>query len=352
MVGVCFSRAGAGFSTWATTWTAAVAAVLALALSAACSQSPTAPTPAPAPLPPPPVAGPPTLACPNRVLASTTAPAGTMVSYATPEAEGGQTPVTVTCAPASGTLFQIGETNVDCTAKDALDRSASCAFPIVVSRIPQLSRTKFLAFGDSITAGEVTVPVASSGAFGPPSFKQIQVPSAAYPTVLGLLLQARYTAQQDNIAVANYGVGGEKAVNARTRFIEALGIVRPDAVLLMEGSNDIARGEDGAASGAAREIGIMASEARLRGMRVFIATVAPGRAGGSKTIATELLVDYNTRMRAVAHRQGAALVDVYSALLPEVNANIGVDGLHPTEIGYRKIAEAFFAAIRADLETR
>lgn len=248
-------------------------------------------------------------------------------------------------------MFPVGETSVACSAKDALDRSASCAFPVVVTRVPSISKTRFLAFGDSITAGEVTFPVTSSG-FGPTSYKLILVPSAAYPTVLNRQLAARYQAQANAIAVANYGVGGERAVNARDRFFAALGTERPDAVLLMEGYNDIGQGADGAASAAAREIGIMAGEARRRGMRVFLATVAPGRPGGNRTIAPVLLTDYNNRMRAVAAAEGAILVDINAALATDVNRYIGVDGLHPTELGYAKIAETFFAAIRAEFEVR
>lgn len=333
--------------------TRAVVAMLTLVIGMACSgqSAPTAPTPTPTPTPtPPPVAAGPTLACPNPVLASTTAAAGIAVTYAAPTAEGGQSPVSVTCTPESGTMFRIGETRVECSAKDALERTASCAFPVAVTRIPSISKTRFLAFGDSITGGEVTVPVASSGGFGPTSFKLVQVPAAAYPTVLAIQLTGRYRAQEDAIAVANYGVAGEKAINARDRFIAALNIVRPDAVLLMEGSNDIAKGEDGAASGAAQEIRNMAAEARRRGMRVFIATIAPGRPGLSKTIAPFLITDYNNRMRTVAATEGAILVDVNGALSSDVNRFIGIDGLHPNELGYARIAETFFAAIRAEFE--
>ena len=39
-------------------------------------------------------------------------------------------------------------------------------------------------------------------------------------------------------------------------------------------------------------------------------------------------------------------------LLPEVNTVIGVDGLHPTEVGYKRIADVFFAAIQANLEVK
>ncbi len=328
-----------------------ILATLVLGIGAACSGSTaTSPTPTPTPTPtPPPVAAAPTLACPNPVSASTTATTGIAVTYTAPTAEGGQSPVTVTCTPESGTMFAIGQASVECTAEDSLARTASCSFPVTVTRIPSISKTRFLAFGDSITAGEVTVPVSSSGGLGT-SFKLVQVISAAYPTVLGISLTLRYRAQEDNIAVANYGVGGEKAVNARDRFFAALGTVRPDVVLLMEGSNDIALGEDGAASSAAREIGIMVGEARRRGMFVFLATIAPGRPGGSKAISPILLTDYNNRMRAAASSTGATLVDINAALATDVTRYIGVDGLHPNEAGYAKIAETFYNAIRSQFE--
>ena len=326
-----------------------ILATLVLGIGAACSGSTaTSPTPTPPPTPPP-VAAAPTLACPNPVSASSTATTGIAVSYDTPTAEGGQSPVTVTCTPESGTMFGIGQASVECTAEDSLARTASCSFPVTVTRIPSISKTRFLAFGDSITLGEVSFPVSSSGGLGT-SFKLVQVPSAAYPTVLGKQLVARYLSQEDNIAVANYGLGGEKAVNARDRFIAALGTARPDVVLLMEGSNDIALGEDGAASGAAREISIMVGEARRRGLPVFLATIPPGRPGGGKTIPTIYLTDYNNRMRAAASSTGATLVDINAALATDVNRYIGVDGLHPNEAGYAKIAETFYNAIRSQFE--
>src|SRR5687767_2091328 len=54
---------------------------------------------------------------------------------------------------------------------------------------PRLSRTRFLAFGDSFTAGEVTTPTTTTRAAG----KLILVPSASYPSVLQNRLQATYT---------------------------------------------------------------------------------------------------------------------------------------------------------------
>ena len=240
---------------------------------------------------------------------------------------------------------------MSCTATDSLNRTASCSFDVTISKLPVLSRTRFLAFGDSITEGEVTVPVGSVTGFGTSS-KLIVVPTASYPAVLDRTLKGRYSSQAAEIAVANYGRGGEKAIDARNRYFSALGAIQPHAVLLMIGYNDIPSGADGAASSAATEVRIMASEARLRGMRVFIATLAPPRPGGGKAISQFLIDDFNGRVRALANTEGAVLVDVYAGLLTDVQRYIGVDGLHPTEAGYAKIADLFFQAIQNTFEVR
>jgi lysophospholipase L1-like esterase len=331
-------------------WAICCALAATTALGAACS-TPTAPTPPPPP--PPPVANPPSLSCGDGISRATVNPAGVAVTFDAPQVTAGEGAVTVTCSPQSGETFPIGTTAVTCKATDSLNRSSECAFPVTVSKLAQLSRTRFLAFGDSITAGEVTFPVvgAVSHAAGLIT-KQIVVPSAAYPTVLERTLRGRYSSQAASITVANYGLGGEKAINARARFIEALNIVRPEAVLLWEGHNDIGGGIDGAASGAASEMRAMAAEARLRGMRVFIGTMVPPRPGGTKPIGQLYVDDFNNRMRALAANEGAVLVDIYGALLPEVTRWVGIDGLHPTEVGYAKIADVWFQAIQATFEVR
>jgi lysophospholipase L1-like esterase len=289
------------------------------------------------------------LSCDEGINRSTISPDGMTISYPIPEPTGGQTPVNISCSPESGSVFPIGQTEVSCTATDSLNRQASCQFSVTIARASQLQRVRFMAFGDSITAGEVTFP--GSTALGHNS-KLVVVPSAAYPTVLQRLLQTRYSFQADAIVVSNQGLGGEKAAEARNRYFSALAAVRPDAVLLWHGHNDIPGGLDGAASTAASEVRIMAIEARSRGMRVFIATPLPGRPGGNRTISDFFLLDYANRMRDVAAREGAILVDIYNLLKPDVQRYIGVDGLHPNEAGYARIAELWLNAIRENLEVR
>ena len=60
----------------------------------------------------------------------------------------------------------------------------------------------------------------------------------------------------------------------------------------------------------------------------------------------------NDEVRVIAAGEGATLVDLYTALASDVTRYIGVDGLHPTEAGYRRMADEFFARIRETMETR
>ncbi|MGE0862457.1 MAG: GDSL-type esterase/lipase family protein [Vicinamibacterales bacterium] len=329
-----------------------VAAVLVAGIAAGCS-SPTTPSPPPTPPPTPiPDPDPPTLTCPANVTASTTSTSGTTVSFSAPTVAAGKEPVTVACTPASGSTFPMGATAVTCTGTDALNRTNSCSFTVTVSRTPELTLTRFMAIGDSITAGEITAPLAGVSAQGFPNFILRLVPSASYPTVLQSLLAARYTAQAPAITVLNEGLSGERArdASALTRVAQALATHRPQVVLLMHGYNDIEN--SGVLSSTATAVAMMAAEARNRGARVYIANLAPSRTSGSNARPSANVTGFNERLLPVIRGEGATLVDIYGALLPAVNTYIGIDGLHPNEAGYRKIAETFLATIQATLEVR
>jgi lysophospholipase L1-like esterase len=273
------------------------------------------------------------------------------LDFDSPPVTDGQGTVNVSCSPGSGSSFPIGTTTVSCTATDSLSRTGTCSFNVNINKLPTISKTKFLAFGDSITAGEVTFPIGTSSVTGQRITKQVVVPSASYPTVLWNTLRGRYAAQAASIEVFNYGFGGEKVILARNRFFSALNATRPDVLMLNEGANDIPLGENGAASGAAAEIRVWVQEAKARGIRVFLATPVPGRPG-SKTIQPFLLVDYADRMRRVAEQEGVTLVDLYAQMLPDAQRYIGVDGLHPNEAGYARMADLFFQAIQTAFEVR
>ena len=310
--------------------------LLALMCGAGCSNTPSAPTP-------PPVADAPEITCPAPVTVSARTSAGTAVTYDLPESRKGQGAVSVACTPPSGNTFPVGMTQAECVATDSLSRRASCTFSVTVAGPPRLQRTRIMAFGDSLTEGATIL--------GNDPYAIVHPSETAYPAVLRQLLSARYTDQ--TITVFNSGLPGEQASRALPRFIGTFVADAPDVVVLQEGYNDI-RQTDSDVVGIANAIaGIreLAGEARRRGARVFICTLAPGRPGRVQ-IQTSALQFVNDQLRQVARSEGAVLVDLFSALLPDVNANVSIDGLHLTPLGYRRVAETVVAAIRADLEVR
>ncbi len=226
--------------------------------------------------------------------------------------------------------------------------------PAGPSKVPTLSHTRFLAFGDSLTAGEVTVPVsvgvvAADGVAVSPSFKFVVVPSASYPSVLHGLLLARYPHQASTITMTNAGVSGETLVEGAVRFREVMAETRPEVVLLMEGVGRLALMGPDYSTELARD---MVQAAKTQGARVLLGSMLPTIAGRSRSQPVGDLVAFNSHLQAMAALEGVVFVDLYHALLPEVAAVIGIDGLHPTEAGYRRIAEIFFAAIQANLEVK
>ena len=267
------------------------------------------------------------------------------ITFLPPSISGGTPPVEVSCTRQSGSLFGGGTTSVQCTARDGAGQSVACTFEVTVTVVPpQIGRSKFLAFGDSLTSGEISVPV-SSGL----DHRLIVVPSAAYPTHLQAMLRGRYTAQP-GIDVVNAGRPGEWAQDSIPRFQGLLSSARPEAVLLLHGYNDLGALAEVGAAGAARAMETLAREARLRGARVFMATLPPPLPGRTHSLPATLVTSYNNQLRTVALGEGAVLVDVYAALSTDVVRFVGSDGLHPTEAGYFRMAELFFSIIRADLE--
>jgi lysophospholipase L1-like esterase len=261
------------------------------------------------------------------------------VVYA-PTTTGGTGAVTTTCQPPSGGEFPVGTTTVQCTARDAEAKTSACSFDVVVKGAPKLSLTHFIAFGDSLTQGTVA----------PNAFLTLVVNSASYPSKLQLLLRDRYRTQ--TITVGNDGVPGEVvSPDGLDRFPSMLRVHDPEAVLLMEGSNDLFFYREQAFALALPALEEMVTEGQASGARVFLATIPPQRPNGAanRTAVAALIPDFNKEIRAIAQRTGATLVDIEPVILADMTL-IGNDDLHPTEHGYEVIAETFFKVIRSTLE--
>ena len=218
--------------------------------------------------------------------------------------------------------------------------------PAGPTRSPRLSRTRFMAFGDSFTAGEVTSPSSNSGSIT----KLIVVPTASYPAVLESRLRATYTEQAVLISVANAGAPSERILDGNQRFPGVYDSLRPEAVLIMEGVNGLPLVGPDISTGVMRQ---MVQHAKAGNSRVFVGSMIPQVAGRPRgtTPVSELLA-YNTTLQLMSQQESVVYVDLYNQMLAEAATLIGSDGLHPTEAGYRRIAELFLTAIRSDLEIR
>jgi FG-GAP-like repeat/HYR domain len=83
------------------------------------------------PLPPSDVT-PPTIVVPDAVVAEATSPAGATVNYTVTATDDVDPAPVVSCTPASGSTFPLGDTTVTCTASDAAGNRATASFVIYV----------------------------------------------------------------------------------------------------------------------------------------------------------------------------------------------------------------------------
>ena len=292
--------------------------------------------------------------CPAPVALSSLSGLPLPVSYGAATATGGTPPTTVSCSPASGAIFPIGVTTVTCTATDQVARTDSCAFSVTVTAPPRLSVTRFLAFGDSLTWGEDgRNSVMSLSRFTALNLvrPRVQFPAPdTYPGALQAKLAALYTAQFPQ--VTNGGRPGETVTGPATfpRFVSFTSTGAYDAVLLMEGVNDLgSHSIPEIIAGLAR----MVDDAKSRGMKVFLATLPPQNPNGFDPVDRgtqyEAVPPFNDSIKGLAASKGVQLVDVYQAFGLDLTL-ISNDGLHQTAAGYHTIANAFLASIRQTLE--
>jgi lysophospholipase L1-like esterase len=286
-------------------------------------------------VPPPP--GAPTVSCPANIEAFAHNGTPPNVTFDTPVAQGGQSPVSVACAPASNTTFQVGTEPVVCTATDSRGQTGNCTFDVTVNAVPVIAKTNFMAFGDSLTEGTTS----------PAPMLLTTNPSDSYPFKLQAMLAERYLDQ--TITMANEGRAGRKAKEDVSRFADALRADHPQAVLLLEGANDLNTYGDDGISGVLGAFEKMIKEAKSHGAEVFLATLPPQDPAGKNGHSADLVPQLNRGIAATAADEGARLVDLYGQMGTYVGY-IGVDGLHPTPEGYTKIAEIWRDAIQAAYE--
>ena len=311
--------------------------VSALALVAACKDS-NGGGPAPG-------TNPPQITCTAPVSVTDAVGTSKAVDFQAPTVSQGAPPVNTACSPASGSAFPLGDTTVTCTATDSQARTASCSFTVSVKH-RELSITKVLAFGDSITEGQN----------GRPGFERfIDVPNA-YPTILQTFFVDRIPSQQ--ITVVNAGVGGERVTDpgSNQRLKDAIAAHHPQVLLLLEGINDLhgGVGTNSIANGIRDHI----RTARDRGVQyVIVSTILPTTSEvctfpnpidppcrGARTPAGQPEA-LNQQVRSLVPAGGATLIDPYNDFVANRATYIDTDGLHLRPAGNRALATAFWNRI-------
>jgi lysophospholipase L1-like esterase len=308
----------------------------------------------------------PVITCPAPVTVESPTGAAMVVNYPAPTVSEGVQPITTTCTPPSGSTFQLGTTSVTCTARDANQRTNSCGFTVTVNRTPRLSVDRFEAFGDSITAGVLATSCPFGGGVScsvPTSvplwlqrkyelqrmFADMEASTAAYPRVLQSMLGARYRNQ--TFTMANEGVPGEFVSDGKARLPGTIGSAQ--VLLLQEGANDMNQAHP-PVDVIVEDLRAMVRQGRGRGMQVFVGTLLPQRQNACRGYdycdGTNDTLTTNARIRTMAASEGATLVDLYPAFENQTTTLLGLDGLHPNEAGYQRMAELFFEAIRQRLE--
>jgi len=306
--------------------------IVALAVCLAvvgCGGTPSSPTPRPRP---------PQLLCPASLSVTGVTGNSQSVTYPAPVLASGSTPVTIACSPVSGSTFPTGSTLVTCTATDAYSQVGTCSFSVTLTALT-LQAVKFVAFGDSVTAGENSLPA-------PGGYSRLVVDVAnSYPTKLQSALQRDFPAQ--GATVVNEGLPGERAAVAIERLEDVLRQHDPDALLLLDGYNDLLAGGVSAAETVADALREMVRVARLEGVtHIFVSTLTPGRSG-SREVNPSAILQTNTLIRLMAVSEGVVLVDNFNTFVGREATLVSGDGLHLTAAGNQVLADTFLAAIRS-----
>ncbi len=297
---------------------------------------------------PSPVIDDPAVSCPENIAVTAHNGSSPTIAFDTPAPQKGAPPVTVTCTPASGTEFKAGTTTVTCEAVDSRQHKGSCSFSVAVTAIPQLLKTKFMAFGDSLTEGKTSVTAGGvvlvpSGTFNT---------SSSYVEQLSLKLAARY---QDQITtVIAQGWGNEEAGEGKNRLPGALATYNPDALLLLEGVNDLLHTSDptkmqAAIDSALNALRTMCVTARSRGVKVFLGTLTPLDPDKNHFFQAPAVNTLNSSIKTMAAQEGATLVDLNQVVPLSL---VGSDGTHLTSQGYAVVADEWMKAIQATLEAK
>ncbi len=189
-----------------------------------------------------------------------------------------------------------------------------------------------LAFGDSITRGDRRFDEENRG---------------GYPGRLEVKLRA----DNPDAEVRNLGRDGETTSEGLSRLLGVLSNHGGDAIVIMEGSNDVDLVNEGLISLESIEANLaaMANRAANAGLDVTLGTLLPRPPYVRRDSSNAITFGATRLIRELAFRQRRAMVDVYDLFFYEPRAILdlyagGTNDVvgHPNAAGFAHMADAFY----------
>jgi lysophospholipase L1-like esterase len=155
----------------------------------------------------------------------------------------------------------------------------------------------------------------------------------------------------------NRGISGQVTSQMLVRMYPDVINLKPAAMILLAGTNDIARNNGMETMAMIQENTMAIAElAKAHGIKVILCSITPiadyGRAKMSEGRPPSDILKVNAWMKDYAAKNGAIYADYFSALVDDkgfLKPGISPDGLHPNPEGYKLMAPVAEAAIEQAL---
>jgi len=157
----------------------------------------------------------------------------------------------------------------------------------------------------------------------------------------------------------NRGIGGQTTLQMVGRFLQDVVSLKPKAVLILAGVNDIAQGIR--VSAIEDDLTAMAELAKASGIKPLFASLLPvsdyhkdadGRFEVTRTRPPAIIRQLNSWMQEYCRKEGFTYVDYFTAMSDGnglMQADMADDGLHPNSKGYRVMAPIALDALNKTL---
>jgi len=170
-------------------------------------------------------------------------------------------------------------------------------------------------------------------------------------------LYARIKQRRSDTTLINLSVAGATTADAVNKQLPRLNDTRPTLVTICIGVNDLLHGRE--AKQFAGDYEALIAKLKQPGRLLVAANLpdvaaAPAVQGMADESFRLRLRQFNQAIEAVAKRHGVPLVDLYRLSGETTGARpefFSTDGLHPSDLGYARWAEAMWAVVEREVKT-